>query len=340
MMPTMKRWIYPIVLATVLPQLLCAADKPNQQDAIKLLQQAVAKTNIFELPSFAMRANFRVDNHGKQLNGTYELLWNGPDEWREGISLPGYSEVQIGGKGQIWLQRSTDFMPFPVHNLLQALGFGSSMGSPSPQSTSLSQFALGPKDAVKKATERKEHGEKLTCYEIENEHKDASEVCVQEGTGTIARRSSSYADTDLQPVAAKFFPRHLSVHFQNQTLADVSITEISTPIQFPPETFTPPVGVSPRAGCMNPTLPRLVKTQTPKYPPLAREQRREGTAAFDTLIGTDGIPQVRRLVESAYPDLDDSARVAISQWRYEPGMCTNQPIEIETVFQVHYRLSY
>jgi hypothetical protein len=139
----MKRSIYLSILVVSFGQCLGASDTVNQEEAIARLQQAVSKTNIFELPSFAMKADVRLDNNGKKIAGTYELLWNGPDQWREGISIPGYSEVQIGGKGTIWLQRSTDLIPYPIHSLHQALGFGSSAGSL--PSMSLVQLGLTPK---------------------------------------------------------------------------------------------------------------------------------------------------------------------------------------------------
>src|SRR5438552_915835 len=71
-----------------------------------LIELASAKMNIFELPSFRMNANVRIDNFGKSLDGTYSLLWNGPEQWREEITFPGYSEVQVGSKGMLYLKRS------------------------------------------------------------------------------------------------------------------------------------------------------------------------------------------------------------------------------------------
>jgi TonB family protein len=123
-------------------------------------------------------------------------------------------------------------------------------------------------------------------------------------------------------------------------VADIKISELTSPAQFSPETFTPPIGVPGRPGCMNPKLPRLVERQAPVYPQSARQQRREGTVAFDTIIGMDGLPRFQRVVESTYPDLEDSSKRAVSQWRYEPAICNGQPVEIETVIQVNYTLSH
>jgi TonB family protein len=334
----MKCCLYLLTVGILYGPFLGGSDTAKQQEAIARLEEAVSKTNIFELPSFAMRAEVHVENHGKMMDGTYELLWNGPDQWKERTSLPGYSEVQIGGKGAVWLQRSPDLIRFPIHNLQQALGFSSSVGSP--QSMSLVQLGLTPNDTIKKTNKRKDHGDKLTCFEIENEQKYRPEICINEGSGIIARATPYYSDADLQPVGGRVFPRHLSIHHGNETVAEVNITELSTPAQFAPETFTPPTGVVPQAGCMNPTMPRLVKRQNPEYPPIARQQRRQGLVAIDALIGKDGVPRTRRVVESAGPDFEASSLHAVSQWRYDPAMCNGQPVEVETVVTVNYTLSY
>jgi len=301
------------------------------------LQQAISKTDIFELPSFVMKADVRIEDHGKIASGTYELLWNGPDQWRERISVPGYSEVQTGGKGLAWVQRSADFIPLPIYTLRQALGFGPSGGSP--QSTSLVRLALSSRDTVKKTSRRKKHGDDQTCFEIEDSQKHSSEICVNDGSGTIARPAFMFADSDLQPVAAKVFPRVLILHHDSEVVAQVNVGELASPVTFPPDTFTPPPGVSPHGGCMNPSLPNLVKRQQPEYPMPARQQRHQGTVSFDALIGKDGVLQLRRLVESAGTDLDDSSKRALSQWRYDPATCNGQPVEVETVLQVNFTLS-
>jgi hypothetical protein len=120
----MKSWL--ILAATValwsepLPD-----DAAKQQEGIKKIEQAVTHTNIFELPSFEMKASVQIATQGKLTDGTYQLLWNGPAQWREEIRFPGYTEVQVGGNGTVSIQRSTAFLPLRIYHLHAALGFGS-----------------------------------------------------------------------------------------------------------------------------------------------------------------------------------------------------------------------
>jgi sarcosine oxidase gamma subunit len=52
---------------------------PDPQQTVRRIEQAVSKTNIFVLGSFQ---NVQIESQGKSLDGHYQLLWNGPDQWR------------------------------------------------------------------------------------------------------------------------------------------------------------------------------------------------------------------------------------------------------------------
>jgi len=315
-----------------------AADRPDQQQALRRIEQAVSKTNIFEMASFQMKANVQIDNQGERLDGRYQLLWNGPDQWREELSFPGYSELQVGGKGTVWIQRSTPFYPLRIWNLHATLGFGSGVGSDL-GIASFVQSGLIPKDTIKKVHSRKERGDKLTCFEVEDERKVAFDICISDVTETIVR-NSSYNDRDFQPVGAKSFPRFLSFEEDGKEVASINIVEVTSPAQFPTGSFTPPPGVPPRDGCMNPVPFRIAKKVPPSYPQTARQNHIQGTVAVDTWIGTDGVPRVGQVVSHASPDLEAATSNAIVQWQYEPAICSGKPVEVQTVVKIKYTLSY
>jgi len=295
---------------------LRASDSPDQQDAGNQLQQAVAKTNIFALSSFTLKASVQVDVHGKLIAGTYQLLWNGPQPWREVASFPGYPEIQTGNKGQIWVQRNTDFFPVAIFNLHRALGFGSSAGTPLP--VSLVRVDFAPKDRVTKVRKRKDHSEKLTGFEIERDGQSStSEMCVRDETATLVPDGGPKAPGDLQPVGEKVFPRILASAIDGKTLANVDIGELTAGPQLAPATFAPIAGVVPQEGCMNPLPARLTSKQAPQYPEKAQSQRIQGTTPAQVTIGVDGVPKIKKVVESVDQDLEASSVAAISKWRYE-----------------------
>ena len=336
----MNRYLTLLALVASTALSLTASDSPNQQETVARLQQAIAKTNIFELPSFVIKANVQIEKKGKSVDGTYQLMWNGPDQWREEIIFPGYGEVQVGGKGTVWVQRSTDFIPLRIYNIHEALGFGSGVaGSGALHSGSLVRLGLTPDMNVKKTHGRTDHGEALTCTQIEDEEKFSAEICVCNRTGIVVR-GSTYLDKDLQPAGTKVFPRSLSVLDDGKTVASVSVTDFTTPAQIPADAFKVSAGTPATAGCMNPEPFQLIKRRNPEYPQSARMQHVEGTVAIDASIGTDGVPRVRKVVDSPNPDLEQASLRAVRDWRYRPARCSGQPVEIETILQVNYKLSY
>jgi hypothetical protein len=320
-------------------QSLSAADKINRSEVVARLQGAVSKSNIFELPVFAMKANVQVIVDKKLVDGAYQILWNGPEQWREEVTLPGYQEIQIGGKGVVWTRRTTGYVPLAVYNLHRALGFGASSGS-SPSIWSRVRLDVTSKDQVKRIRERKEHGEKLMCVDIERDMEPNPEMCIRESDGSLARDFSNNLDEDFQPIGEKVFPRMLGFQVSGKTVAKVNITELTTEAQFTPNIFAPLPGVSPQAGCMNPAPARAVKKAAPHYPAGARAGHIEGATSTEVVIGIDGIPRIRKSLHSPNSDLEASSLAAIQQWRFDPAMCDGQPIEMETVLQINYTLSY
>ena len=334
----MNRHILLAIVGIFLSTLSGASDTSEQQDTRKKLEQAVSKTNIFDLPSFQMKAAVQIDNEGKPLDGSYRLLWNGPEQWREEITFPGYKELQVGGKGIVWVQRSTDFVPLRIYQLHAALGFGSVVGEDAGHSGSFVQLGLTPNHKIKKPHSRKERGVTLTCVRTENEMKVSSDICVNDSTGTLFR-GSSYEDGDFQAVGEKVFPRSVGFVDKGKTVVKVKVNELIVSDEFLPNAFIPPTGASAEPGCMNPTPYRLIKRVAPEYPPDARQQHIEGKVVVGILIATDGIPIIRKAVDGPSASLERSSQTAIAGWRYEPAACAGRPVQVETVLWINYALS-
>ena len=66
----MKKWVLLTAMVVFCFQHLSATeDSAKQQEAIQKVDQAAAKTNIFELPSFQMKANVQIESQGKLVDG-------------------------------------------------------------------------------------------------------------------------------------------------------------------------------------------------------------------------------------------------------------------------------
>jgi TonB family protein len=323
-----------LLLCTLLSVTTAVASSDAAERGKQLIQQAVDKTNIFELPSFRMNANVRIDNMGKPLDGTYSLLWNGPDQWREEITFAGYTEVQVGGKGVVYLKRSTDHLPYQIFQLRETLGFGAA-------GMDKGFFHLGPRggEVVKKIHEQKIGGAKATCVEIMTEMKYTREVCVDQASGTVKRDKDSLLDSDLRPIGEKFFPHSLALDEKGKTVVELHITELDASPSFSTSAFQPPTGNLPKAGCMNPAPATKAKVVEPRYPEQDKRQLNQGTVGIYALIDSAGVPQTLEIAFSVTPTLDAASVEALRQWRFQPATCDGSPVDNETIIEIHYTLS-
>jgi TonB family protein len=335
--------------------LLLASGKHDQEQVVAKLREASAKTDIFALPSFTMKADITLDVDGSTDQGTYTLFWNGPDEWREEIELSRYKEVQVGGKGMIWVQRSTTFIAPPLINLRRALGFGTNNGSSVSTPT---KSVLRDGEVVKIQERRKESGRALRCFEIEDRKvkfvdqncvtghpcfsllpkKPVYTACIDESTGLISREPRWWADTDYQKVGEKLFPHKLKFLKLGEE-ATVTIKELTPEGVFPKDAFVPLEGIDPLPGCMNPAPPRITKSTTPLYPDVLRTARRQGAVYNNVVIEPDGRVTTIRVLRSPSPPFSDSATKALNESAYDPATCDGQPVPFATVLEVDFKLA-
>jgi len=56
------------------------------------------------------------------------------------------------------------------------------------------------------------------------------------------------------------------------------------------------------------------------------------------LIDIDGTLKDLEIVKSASKLLDDAALEAVRNWRYQPYICGGNPVEVETMVSVNFRL--
>ena len=321
----MSRIFLAALLLTVSP-LLSASDKTAEGQT--LLDQARSRTDIRELDSFTMKARIKIENQEKTLEGEYVLLWNGTDQWREETSFPGFEEIRIGRSGTVALKRNLDFVPLRVDELKLALDYGRR------------DLTLRSDEKIKQIHNRKVHGIETRCVEIGRKlNANTREICVDTSTGAVIR-DHPFIDKGFSPVGAKIFPHTLSYMEHGKTVAEAEVTELEVAERLPSSAFDVPAGAVSKPDCLNPTGGRMIKTRNPSYSELEKRRYVEGTVAIYALIGVDGALHNMRVVAGVSPTLDKASLDALQEWRYEPYMCQDIPIEVETVIEVNYSLSH
>lgn len=82
---------------------------------------------------------------------------------------------------------------------------------------------------------------------------------------------------------------------------------------------------------------KKIRNVDPIYPPLAKQARIQGTVKLEAVIGKDGTIQNLTVI-SGHPLLVQAALDAVQQWRYQPTLLNNEPVEVITYIDAHFRL--
>ena len=84
---------------------------------------------------------------------------------------------------------------------------------------------------------------------------------------------------------------------------------------------------------------KLITKVQPIYPASAKAAGVQGTVLLHAIVSKDGRPLALQVLNSQVnPDLARAAVEAVSQWRYEPTLLNGEPVEIDTIIQVNFKL--
>lgn len=114
------------------------------------------------------------------------------------------------------------------------------------------------------------------------------------------------------------------------------------------QTDTTAVPQSTSAGIKNPSLPYRVggrvkaphaeSTPDPRYDPIAKSERYEGTVVLRAVIDEQGRPQDLTIVRPAGLGLDEQAIESVSHWSFKPATRDGQPVKVVISIEVNFRL--
>ena len=87
------------------------------------------------------------------------------------------------------------------------------------------------------------------------------------------------------------------------------------------------------------TPPIPVHTPDAKYPAESRQAGIQGTSLLSLIVRADGVPRDIRVVRKLDDTLDERALETVRTWRYKPAVKNDQPVEVEIVAKVLFRLT-
>ncbi len=117
--------------------------------------------------------------------------------------------------------------------------------------------------------------------------------------------------------------RHEIRHTRPHPVATVPQNDRPGPVVVPASPETVQVADRPANDASSETAPTALaygsRTAVP-YPRDALRRHEQGTVVLRVLVGSDGVPQTVEIESSSgSPRLDNAARDAVMQWRFQPG---------------------
>lgn len=85
--------------------------------------------------------------------------------------------------------------------------------------------------------------------------------------------------------------------------------------------------------------PKPVRQVDPIYPEEAREAGLEGEVWIEAVVQQDGSVTGARILRGLNEAMDRAALAALEQWRFEPGTENGEPVPVEAVFTMTFRLN-
>jgi TonB family protein len=86
------------------------------------------------------------------------------------------------------------------------------------------------------------------------------------------------------------------------------------------------------------SAPEAIRKVDPAYPQELIHDRIEGTVVLYAIIRSDGSVDGVRVLDGFDERLNENARKALQQWRFRPGTKNGQPVDIEAVVRVPFRV--
>ncbi len=84
--------------------------------------------------------------------------------------------------------------------------------------------------------------------------------------------------------------------------------------------------------------PQRIFAPQPPYPVLARQAKVEGDVVIDAIIGADGnVVEIKAV--SGHPLLVPAALEAVRKWKFEPTYLNDEPVPVQFLLTVQFRLS-
>jgi len=230
---------------------------PSKKDAAAILQKAEEQTRINSAgrPPFRLIAKVHYTSGKTTMDGAYELLWQGPERFREEFALGQLSESDIAASGKLYVLRNTPVPALALWRLRMLTGLPT-LKADVPAAANIA-----------KVFPQKNSAGSVWCFELAPPFAPATE-CVDALTGgLISERIKSsekglpaLAEDHFVSVGSSNYPTHMLSTIGNDGI-EVNVDRLERVDGFADGIFSPPNGATSSDWCPNPSATRDAKQE-------------------------------------------------------------------------------
>jgi len=305
---------------------LNAQTLPTKKDAEAILQNASEGADLWASDSvpFHLLASVHYELGGQPSDGTYDLLWQSPDQYREYFEMRTAKEMEIASGGKLSILRNTPTLTVPLWSTRSHLRF-------------IRNYFLRQK--VRRVRTVQVNGMEATCVDSESAYAERQD-CFDSTTNQAVSVSfveklpygpnSVWGKTELSSFTSlgkKRYPLRIMAKELDEKL-DVTITTFEQPGPISEDLFVSPADAQVFDWCPNPTT-----SGHREFPPgaVGRMDAPGGNFPYYVLVGRDGHVKKSAPMRSAGSVVDHKMATWLQMAKFPVQSCGGTPVEYETV---------
>jgi hypothetical protein len=323
--------------ASVLIALFCGArafannnDKELKAQAEALLAKSRDLSNIEVAGSspFVLTAQLRFVVDGKSGGGQGEIIWLGPDHYRETYSAPSYNYVEIVKDGKRYLSRTNNDTPLLMYELQTLLG------------TAMKPHPLMGHKIKNAKTMQDASGQMLTCPEVNVNETTLSACLDSDGDVTILKTEppkahsalgKAYEFSGFAAFGLHRFPLNMKFAGGDKHEVSIAVQKIAPIVDASAQNFDVPIGSMEEPWCAEPktdTVPG-VPIALPFSSPSNLGLQVESDFAMYIEVAPGGRPHYVELMRSSQPITQEKLEAWVFDMRFPVLRCGGDGIEYE-----------
>ena len=224
---------------------------PSKKEMSELIYEAHSHRYLTtkDAAPFHLVAKFRYAYGGVTKTGTYELLWAGPERYREEFRLgDDIGETDLALDDKLYVHRNTNFIPYPLWRIRRLLAL--------PDSSLRFQYgAQHPVQSIQQVAAN------VLLVKVEDEHTKhyvrtdltGNEIVSEESSVEEKKLKESLAFDTFENFGPVHYPRHILFSLNDETM-EVNVTKVERVETFGDNVFMPPADATEQDWCAAPTL--------------------------------------------------------------------------------------